>query len=42
MPRAIKFYRDGVGFKTDEKDNNPPIVFFNTNGTKFELYPIIY
>lgn len=40
MERSIKFYRDGLGFKTDEKENNPKVVFFNTAGTKFELYPI--
>lgn len=40
MERAIKFYRDGLGFKTDEKENNPKVVFFDTAGTKFELYPL--
>jgi uncharacterized protein len=30
MERAIKFYRDGLGFKTDEKENNPKVVFFDT------------
>lgn len=32
MEQAIKFYRDGLGFKTDEKSNNPPVVFFSTSG----------
>lgn len=40
MERAIKFYRDGLGFKTDEKENNPKVAFFDTAGTKFELYPL--
>ena len=40
MERAIKFYRDGLGFKTDEKEDNPKVVFFDTAGTKFELYPL--
>ena len=40
MEKSIKFYRDDLGFKTDEKGFNPEVVFFNTPGTKFELYPI--
>lgn len=40
MERAIKFYRDGLGFKTDCKINNPKVCFFDTPGTKFELYPL--
>ena len=40
MEKSIKFYREGLGFQTDEKDNNPEIIFFNTSGTKLELYPI--
>jgi uncharacterized glyoxalase superfamily protein PhnB len=40
MEAAFRFYRDGLGFRTDEKDNNPKVVFFNTSGTKFELYPL--
>lgn len=27
MERSIKFYRDGLGYKTDCKENNPPYVF---------------
>jgi hypothetical protein len=30
----------GLGFQTDEKENAPKVVFFNTTGTKFELYPL--
>ena len=40
MEKAIQFYRDGLGFKTDEKGNNPDVVFFSTSGTKLELYPL--
>ena len=40
METSIKFYRDGLGFKTEEKSNNPDIVFFSTSGTKLELYPL--
>ena len=27
MERSIKFYRDGLGYKTDCRENNPIIVF---------------
>ena len=37
MERSMKFYRDGLGFKTDCKEDNPPVCFFDTLGTKFEL-----
>ncbi|MBP2636497.1 MAG: glyoxalase [Firmicutes bacterium] len=40
MAQSICFYRDGLGFATDEKEDNPKVVFFNTTGTKFELYPL--
>jgi len=40
MEASIKFYRDGLGFITDEDKNNPEVVFFNTSGTKLELYPL--
>jgi len=40
MEKSIRFYRDGLGFVTNEKDNNPKVIFFSTNGTKFELYPL--
>jgi catechol 2,3-dioxygenase-like lactoylglutathione lyase family enzyme len=40
METSIRFYRDGLGFQTNEKGNNPKVVFFNTAGTKFELYPL--
>ena len=40
MEKSIKFYRDGLGYKTNCKENNPPVCFFDTPGTKFELYPL--
>ena len=40
MERSIKFYRDGLGYKTNCKENNPPVCFFDTPGTKFELFPL--
>ena len=40
MERSIKFYRDGLGYKTDCTENNPPVCFFDTLGTKFELFPL--
>ncbi len=40
MARSVRFYRDGLGFKTDEKADSPEVIFFNTTGTKFELYPL--
>lgn len=40
MERSISFYRDGLGFKTDEKGNNPDVIFFDNSGTKLELYPL--
>jgi catechol 2,3-dioxygenase-like lactoylglutathione lyase family enzyme len=40
MAQSVRFYRDGLGFQTEEKEDNPKVVFFNTSGTKFELYPL--
>ena len=40
MEKALKFYRDGLGYKTDCKVDNPPVCFFDTPGTKFELFPL--
>lgn len=39
MERSLSFYRN-IGFKTYVKDNNPPIVFFDNQRSKMELYPI--
>ena len=40
MERSIKFYRDGLGCKTDCRENSPSVCFFDTPGTKFELFPL--
>ena len=40
MERSVSFYRDQLGFQTDCTDSNPRVCFFNTPGTKFELYPL--
>ena len=38
LPRAIRFYRDGLGFPTDAKDD-AAIAFFMTAGVRLALYP---
>ncbi|MDD2763422.1 MAG: VOC family protein [Opitutaceae bacterium] len=38
LPRAIRFYRDGLRFPTDAKDDSP-IAFFMTGGVRLALYP---
>ena len=40
MAASIRFYRDGLGFQTKEEGKNPAVLFFDTPGTKFELYPL--
>ena len=40
MARSVTFYRDKLGFRTDCKEMSPPVCFFDTPGTKFELYPL--
>jgi uncharacterized glyoxalase superfamily protein PhnB len=40
MARSLRFYREGLGFQTDGKEDSPKVVFFNTSGTKFELCPL--
>jgi catechol 2,3-dioxygenase-like lactoylglutathione lyase family enzyme len=40
MARSVKFYRDGLGFKTNEKSDCPQVIFFDCKGTKLELYPL--
>ncbi|MDL2207814.1 VOC family protein [Desulfovibrio sp. OttesenSCG-928-M16] len=39
IKKSLEFYRN-IGFKTYEKKDTPPIVFFDTQGTKLELYPL--
>jgi catechol 2,3-dioxygenase-like lactoylglutathione lyase family enzyme len=38
LPRAIQFYRDGLGFPTDAKDD-ASIAFFMTRSVRLALYP---
>lgn len=33
MEKSVHFYRDGLGFKTNEKEDNPKVIFFSTNGS---------
>ncbi|HNY31347.1 MAG TPA: VOC family protein [Fibrobacteria bacterium] len=37
--RALRFYRDGLGFPTRAKEGDP-IAFFRTGGTRLALYPL--
>lgn len=39
MQRSLDFYRK-LGFQTNEQSEKPPIVFFNNQGSKPELYPL--
>ena len=39
MPRAIRFYRDGLGLPTSVTEDEAAIVFFKTSGTCLALYP---
>lgn len=40
MAASVRFYRDGLGFVTQEKSDTPQVIFFQTNGTVLELYPL--
>ncbi|AWB42993.1 glyoxalase [Paenibacillus sp. CAA11] len=40
IAKSRSFYRDGLGFTTSSKEEQPGIVFFNNNGTKLELFPL--
>lgn len=39
LPSAIHFYRDGLGFPTTAKDDDP-VAFLVTTGTRLALFPI--
>jgi predicted lactoylglutathione lyase len=39
MEKSLAFYKN-IGFKTYETKDNPPVVFFDNQGSKLELYPI--
>lgn len=40
LPRAVRFYRDGLGWPTTYKEGDP-VAFFNTAGTRLSLYPLV-
>ena len=40
MARAVRFYRDGLGFSTACTEDVPDVIFFDTPGIKLELYPL--
>lgn len=39
ISEALKFYK-AIGFQTPETSEEPPVVFFDNEGSKLELYPI--
>ncbi|WP_071130613.1 VOC family protein [Enterococcus timonensis] len=39
LAKSLQFYK-ALGFKTLEENQQPPIVFFNNQGTKLELFPL--
>lgn len=39
LPRAVRFYRDGLGWPTTYEEGGP-VAFFNTSGTRLSLYPL--
>jgi len=40
MQKSVKFYREGLDFKTKETEDCPKVIFFSNLGTKLELYPL--
>lgn len=39
LPRAVRFYRDGLGWPTTYEEGGP-VAFFNTSGVRLSLYPL--
>ena len=39
LPRAVRFYRDGLGWPTTYEEGGP-VAFFNTAGSRLSLYPL--
>jgi uncharacterized glyoxalase superfamily protein PhnB len=39
MDRALRFYRDGLGVETSVAEENPDIVFFQSDGTTLAICP---
>lgn len=38
LVKSRAFYRDGLGFKTPNTEDDPQVVFFNNGGTRLELF----
>jgi catechol 2,3-dioxygenase-like lactoylglutathione lyase family enzyme len=38
LPRAVRFYRDGLGFSTTYEEGGP-VAFFRTGGVRLALFP---
>jgi len=36
----VRFYRDGLEFKTDETSDNPESIAFKNAGSQIQLYPL--
>ena len=41
MKKSLQFYRDKLGFKTDETGDNPDVVLFSTPGTNWNYTRLI-
>ena len=39
LPRAVRFYRDGLSWPTSYNEGDP-VAFFNTAGSRLSLYPL--
>ena len=39
LPRAVRFYRDGLGFPTRYEEGGP-VAFFSTGGVRLSLFPV--
>lgn len=40
MAKSLAFFR-AIGFQTQTTETNPAIVFFNNEGSKLELFPLV-
>lgn len=41
LPRAVRFYRDGLGWATTYEEGGP-VAFFDTAGTRLALFPLAH
>ena len=39
LAKSLSFYKN-IGFKANTTEDTPPIVFFDNQGSKLELYPL--